>query len=90
MPEAKAKRGLAVLDGGDIGLERGPRRVLRARVLVALVLAQRLLDVGGRLIDRGDDGAGRRVGFLAGVDADRAESRGVAQLHVLEEYSLTT
>ena len=77
----KRKRRPAVLDRREIGLERAPGRVLRPRVLVALVLAERLLHVGGRLIDRRDDGAGRGVGHLARVDADGAESRVVAQLH---------
>ena len=42
----KREPGLAVLDRRDIGLERRARRVLRARVLVALVNAKRLLHVG--------------------------------------------
>ena len=69
MPEANANAALPSLDGGDVGLQRRARRVLRPRVLVALVHAQCLLDVGGCLVDRGDDGAGRWVRFLAGMDA---------------------
>ena len=55
--------------------EREARRILRARVLVALVLAELVLHVGRRLVDRRDDGAGRGIGFLAGVQADGAEAR---------------
>ena len=81
------ERGLAVLDGGDVALERRARRVLRARVFVALVTPECLLHVGRGLINRGDDGAGRRVRLLAGVDADGAEPRVVAQLHDGRAYS---
>ena len=53
------------------------------RVLVALVLAELLLHVGGGLVDRRDDGAGGRIGFLAGVQADGAEASAVRELHDL-------
>ena len=77
----EGERRLAAFDGRDVALEREPRRVLRAGVLEALVLAERVLHVGRRLIDRRDDGAGRRVGLLAGVEADRAETRVSGELH---------
>ena len=67
-------RRLPAFDRGDVLLERQPRRVLRPRVLEALVAANLFLHVGGRLVDRRDDRAGRRIGFLAGVDADRWRS----------------
>ena len=51
--------------GSRGGLERRARRVRDARVVVALVLADRLLHVGRGLVDRRDDRAGRRVGLLA-------------------------
>ena len=55
--------------------------------------AERILDVRGRLIDRGGDGARRGVRNLAGVDAQRAEARVVAESHgdlsVLCYYSRT-
>ncbi len=54
-------------------LERVARRVRDARVVVALVLADRLLHVGRGLVDRRDDRAGRRVGLLAGVDGSGLE-----------------
>ena len=57
------------------------RRVLRARVLVALVLAELLLHVGGRLEDRRDDRARRGIGLLSGVDADGGEAGRVGKLH---------
>ena len=81
MPEAKREAGLAPFERGDVGFDRGARRVLRAGVFVALVLAQGFLHVGGGLIDRGDDGAGRRVGLLAGVDADGVEPRAGIEFH---------
>ena len=73
--------GLAVLDGGDVPFERKPRRVLGPRVLVALVPAELVLDVGRGLEQRRDDGAGRRIGLLARVNADGREVGGVGELH---------
>ena len=73
----------AALDRREVALERFPRRVLRARVLVALVPAERFLHVGGRLVDRRDDRAGRWIRFLPGVQAQRAESRVRRELHDL-------
>ena len=73
--------GLAALDRGDVGLERRARRVLRARVLVSLVPAELLLHVGRGLEDRRDDGAGGRIGLLAGVDADGGEVFASGELH---------
>ena len=72
---------LARLDGGEVSLERHPRRVLRPGVFIALVAAERLLDVRRGLIDRRDDGARRRVGLLAGVEADGTETRARCELH---------
>src|SRR5207302_5646895 len=48
-------------------------RVCDARVVVALVLADGLLDIGRRLVDRRDDRAGRGVGLLPDVDRTRLE-----------------
>ena len=81
MPDANAYAGLAAFDGRDVLFEGEPRRVLRTGVFVALVLADLFLHVGGRLIDRRDDGAGRRVGLLPGVDADGREAGGVWKFH---------
>jgi hypothetical protein len=69
------------LDRGEVGLERAARRVLRPRVLVALVPAQLVLHVGRGLEDGRDDRAGARVGRLSGVDAHGVEARGVAEFH---------
>ena len=71
----------ARLDRGDVPFEGGARRVVRAPVLVALVHAQRVLDVGGGLINRSDNGAGGWIGHLSRVDAHGIESGGVAQFH---------
>src|SRR6266566_2119231 len=73
--------GVAALDRGEVPLDREPRRILRPAVFVALVLAELVLDVGRRLVDRRDDGAGRGIGFLSGVQADRTEARVPSQLH---------
>ena len=54
--------------GRERGLKRGAGRVGDARVVVALVDADRLLDVRRRLVDRRDDRAGGRVGLLPLVD----------------------
>ncbi len=56
-------------------LQRGHRRVARAAVGVPLVLAHRLADVGGGLVDRDQDGAGRGVGDGAGVEGLGLERR---------------
>src|SRR5256885_7782032 len=77
----KGKSFDAALDGGDVSLESSARRIVRARVLVAFVLAQLVLHVRRRLIDRRNDRAGGRVGFLARVQAQRAESRARRELH---------
>ena len=79
----------AGFDGGDVALEGHPRRVVRAAVLVPLVLAQAFLDIGGGLVDGGDDGAGGRVRLLAGMNADGAEVRVVVQFHEWQSKSPT-
>jgi hypothetical protein len=59
---------LGALEACERLLERDARRVRGARVVVALVDADRLLDVGGGLVDRRDDRAGCRVRILPGMD----------------------
>ncbi len=71
----------AALDGCQIAFERAARRILRPRVLETLVPAELRLHVGRGLVNRCDDGAGRGVGLLPGVDADRAESSAAGQFH---------
>ena len=71
----KRERRLAAFDRRDVALERKARRILRARVLEALVDAELVLHVGGGLVDRRDDGAGGWIRLLAGVQADGAETR---------------
>src|SRR6266571_872938 len=75
------ERNIAALEGGrygferrDVALQRLAGGVRGARVLVPLVPAQSLLDVGGRLVDRRHDRAGQRVGDLPGVHRAGAEA----------------
>ena len=75
MPDANANAPRPPSIAAMLCSRAAPRRVLRARVLEALVAAELFLDVGRGLEDRRDDGAGRRVGLLAGVDADSREAR---------------
>ena len=81
------ERRLAALHGGDVALERRARGVVRAPVLVALVNPEAVLHVGRGLIDRGDNGAGRRVRLLPRMDAHGVEPRVVPQLHDGRAYS---
>ena len=62
-----------VLERGEALLERRSRRVRDARVVVALVHADRLLRERGGLVDRRRHRARRRVGLLAGMDRARLE-----------------
>jgi hypothetical protein len=78
----------ATLDCRHIGFQGAARRVLRARILVSLVFAERLLHVGGRLVDGDDDGARRGVGLLPGVDAEGVEASVAAQFHGVEKRTL--
>ena len=64
---------LRPLERGEAGLERRPRRVRDPRVVVALVDADRLMDVRGRLVDRQRERARRRIRLLALVDRSRLE-----------------
>ena len=57
-----------VLERGDALLERLAGRVRGARVVVALVDADRLLGVRRGLVDRDGDRAGLGVGVLSRVD----------------------
>src|SRR5262249_51641741 len=72
---------LAGLDRRDVALERGARRILGPRVLVALVAAELILDVGRGLEDRRDDRSGGWVGLLAGVNTDGREACAIGQFH---------
>ena len=73
--EARRERDavLCALERGEAELQRRARRVGDARVVVALVLADRLLDVRGGLVDRDRHGAGRRIRLLSLVDRARLE-----------------
>ncbi len=61
------------LEAGEVGLERGARRVRDAGVLVAEVLARGCLHVRAREVDGRHDGARRGVRSLPGVDGARGE-----------------
>ena len=67
-PDEKATPCSADSSEASAVLERVPGRVGDARVVVALVLADRVLDVRRRLVDRRDDRAGRGIRLLADVD----------------------
>ena len=72
-PRAERDAVLRVLEARERDLERRAGRIGDARVVVALVHADRLLHVRGGLVDGRDDGAGRRVGLLPGMDRARLE-----------------
>src|SRR5262249_16355665 len=72
-PRREGEPVLGALERGEAELERLARRVGGARVVVALVLANRLLDVGGGLVDRDDHRAGGRIRLLPLVDGARLE-----------------
>ncbi len=59
---------LGALERGDADLQRSPRRIRDPRVVVALVLSDRLLHVRGGLVDGDRDRAGGGIGILAYVD----------------------
>ena len=65
------------LERRDARLQRGAGGVAAARVLVAAVLADRVLRERRRQADRRDDRTGVRIGLLARVD--RAGLEAVAQ-----------
>ena len=72
-PGGKGKGRAAAFEIGDAALERHARRVLGARVVVALVHARALLDVGRGGIDRHHHRAGGRIGLLPGMHAAGGE-----------------
>src|SRR5215216_4957498 len=77
--------GVAVLELGDLLLERAAGGVLDAGVLVLRRFAQPALHVGGGLIDGHRDGAGARIRRLAGMDGagGKAEVSWIAfQVHI--------
>ncbi|SPE45480.1 hypothetical protein SBA7_840010 [Candidatus Sulfotelmatobacter sp. SbA7] len=61
-------RGDSAFERCQVFFEASARRIRNASVLVALVLAQFLLEVRRSGIDRDCDGAGLSVGFLTGVN----------------------
>ena len=70
----EAEAVLAAFERSEVALEREARRVMRARVLVALILAERLLGVCRGLVDRHHHRAGGGIGILPGVDRAGSES----------------
>ena len=75
-PGRVGKPVLGAFQRGEAGLERRPRRVPGARVVVALVHSDVVLGVRRRLVDRRDHRPGRRVGLLPVVDRARLEVHG--------------
>ena len=66
----------AALQRRDVPFQRFTRGILSARVLVPLVDAEPVLDVGGREVHRRHDGARERLGTLAGVNAAGGDAAG--------------
>ena len=71
----EGEAGDAAFQIGHAALVGEARGVVRARVLIALVLAGTALYISRRGIDRRHDRAGRGVGTLAGVDGAGAEAQ---------------
>ncbi len=65
----------AALERGQVGFERGARRVLGARILVAFVLAGPGLHVGRGQVDGRGNRAREWVGEVPGVDCQRLQVR---------------
>src|SRR5690606_25104252 len=70
----KGEAARAGLEIGDAIFIRKARRVVRARVLEALVLARARLHVGRGLVDRRHDRASGRIRMLAGMNAASGET----------------
>ena len=68
-PGREGIAGDAALEHRHILFQRHTRRVLRARVLEALVLADALLDIGRGLIDRDRHRTRCRIRFLTRVNS---------------------
>ena len=74
-PAGEREAALALLERGDVALERGAGGVGGAAVLVAAAqAADAVLLVGAGRVDRRDHRPGRRVGLVAGVDRTRLEA----------------
>src|SRR5689334_881328 len=50
-------------------LQRFPVRLMRSRVIVTFVFPQRIIDIGGSLINRRDNRACRRIRLLAHMNS---------------------
>ena len=81
---AGAEAGAAgpAFQGADALLQRDHGGISGARVRVSLrhVVFHRLLDVGGRLVDRSQDGSGHRIGRDSGMHFPRLELHGADRL----------
>src|SRR3970282_659890 len=62
-----------ILQYGDGILQRCARRVSRSRIFIALMFADPLLRIGGRLVNRGHHRARFRIRLLPGVDRQGLE-----------------
>ena len=75
-PAREGEATLPLLEGRERSLERRPRRVRRAAVLVsAAEPADAVLLVGAGRVDRRDHRTGGRVGLVAGMDGAGVEPR---------------
>ena len=65
---------VTVFEFGHGALQRFAIGMIGARVIVALVLAELFVHVGGGLVDRCDDGAGGRIRLLPDVNGICSET----------------
>ena len=73
-PGGEGERRAAAFEIGDAALERHAGRILGAGIVVALVHARALLDVGRGGVDRHHHGAGGRIGRLPRMHAAGGEA----------------
>ncbi len=73
-PRSERETRRATFEIGDARLERIARRIRRARILVALVLARARLHERRRRVDRRHDRAGQRIRLLPAVNDAGAEA----------------
>src|ERR1700730_16842113 len=75
-PGGKCVSAVAIFKFGESALQCLAVRMVGARVIVALIFPQLLVDVRGCLIDGRDDGSGGRIRFLSDVNSVSGEAHG--------------